>query len=128
MVDGGHVTLEEMDLITLGFGIVADAMTSPDRGCVICGLHIFEAIGNRPGIVEAAMRVAAAAAAQLEITSVIGISEQYDFFNVEHRKNAFADLAEHWASVVIKMRTCGVGCPVCINLGPAWPSQIGNHG
>lgn len=29
---------------------------------------------------------------------------------------------------IVVMRTCGVDCPVYIDLGSAWPSQIGNHG
>lgn len=128
MVDAGHATLEEMDLITLGFGIIVDGMTNPEGGCVSCGLAVFERIGNTPGIVEAAMRVSAAAALQLQITSVIAVSKEYDCTNVAHRKDAFGGLAEHWSFVVTKMRTCGLDCDVCINLGPAWPSQIGNHG
>lgn len=128
MVDGGHVTLEEMDLITLGFGIVVDAALSDTGGCITCGLDVMDRIGARPGIVEAAMRVVAAAGARLHIGVVIAVSEQYDFFNAQHRKDAFAGLAEHWVDVVMKMRTCGINCSVCIGLGPAWPSQIGNHG
>lgn len=128
MVDAGHVTIDEMDLITLGLGIVVDGATSPTGGCITCGLDVFDQIGARPGIVEAAMRVIMTASAQLHIEAVIAVSGEYDPRDPDHRKNAFAGLAAHWVDVVIKMRTCGVNCAVCINLGPAWPTQIGTHG
>lgn len=128
LVDSGTATLEEMDLILLGFGIIVDAVKSDHGGCVPCGLEIFERIGARPGIVETTMRVLTVASAQLQIDCMVMISSEYDPMNSQHRKDAFSGLAAHWVNVVTKMQTCGIGCPTCAHLGAAWPSQIGRHG
>lgn len=128
MVQAGIVTVDEMDLITIGFGLITEHALTRGDGCLRCGIHMFERVGGRPGIVEAAMRVITAAAARLRIAPVIAIGDQYDYFDVEHRKTVFAELAMHWSDVVIKMRTCGVDCPTCRELGAAWPREVGRHG
>lgn len=128
MVAAGHATADQMDLIELGFSLFVDAALG--QTCVPCGKGMLARVesGLGVGIVEAGMRVSAAAGNALGMTTAIAIHESYDLDNGEDRENAFCDLAEYWADVVVKMRTCGPECPKCIAAGPNWRLSIGFHG
>lgn len=125
LLDEHVATQDELDLIRLGFAIILDAHNG--QLCVPCGRRIMDRIGARPGIAEAAMRVITSAGAHLGMHTAVAIHQGYDFFDPEDRKSAFCDLADYWTLVVVKMRTCGLGCRTCNSLGMDWARGIGNH-